>query len=257
MVEGYARFRPPVHPLIIRRIGQFLRIQEPFPVALDIGCGTGLSTRALKPLSHQQIGIEPSRSMLAWASSIAPDCFYVNGTAEILPFANCSIDLITAAGSLNWLVLHRFFTDASRILKSHGLIVVYDFGPGREFTDSELLSNWFKRFVERYPIPFCPEINSTVLQRESIGFRLHRCEDFQYPLTMAPGDYLNYILTETNVDSAIQKGISRDEIRRWCKDTLNPIFQGTPQTVLFRGFIACLARSADSDSDEELQGLGK
>jgi predicted TPR repeat methyltransferase len=38
-----------------------------------------------------------------------------------------SLDLIAAAGSLNYVALDRFFPEAARILAPNGLLLAYDF----------------------------------------------------------------------------------------------------------------------------------
>jgi predicted TPR repeat methyltransferase len=48
--ERYAKGRPYFHPQIINRIQAYLSLTEPVARALDVGCGTGLSTIALKAI---------------------------------------------------------------------------------------------------------------------------------------------------------------------------------------------------------------
>ena len=79
--EGYAQWRPAVHPHVVERI---VRRVGPVSRALDIGCGTGLSTRALRPLAGDVTGMEPYVAMLRWSRSIAPEASFVAGAAEEL-----------------------------------------------------------------------------------------------------------------------------------------------------------------------------
>jgi predicted TPR repeat methyltransferase len=51
------------------RIGETLRLQSRVPRALDVGCGTGLSTLPLTCLAHTAIGMDPARHMVAAAES--------------------------------------------------------------------------------------------------------------------------------------------------------------------------------------------
>jgi ubiquinone/menaquinone biosynthesis C-methylase UbiE len=53
--------------------------------------------------------------MLKWASMIAPSAGFVVGTAEAIPLCDHSVDLITAAGSLNYANLDLFFPEAARV----------------------------------------------------------------------------------------------------------------------------------------------
>jgi ubiquinone/menaquinone biosynthesis C-methylase UbiE len=105
LAAGYALSRPAVHPLVIERIDQHLRpgtdkLQpgQKIARALDVGCGSGLSTQPLDRLAVQAFGIDVAESMLAWASSVAPHAHFAAGRAEALPIRSASIGLITAAG---------------------------------------------------------------------------------------------------------------------------------------------------------------
>ena len=100
MAAGYAMSRPAVHPRIIERITKLIPLANPVERALDVGCGVGLSTRPLQQIARFCLGIEPSEAMLKWAPKIAPGAALAVGRAEALPVCSRSIDLITAAGSL-------------------------------------------------------------------------------------------------------------------------------------------------------------
>ncbi len=72
MAAGYATSRPPVHPRVIEQVYQELGRTEPFQRALDVGCGAGVSTRALIGFARNCIGLEPAETMLKWAAALAP-----------------------------------------------------------------------------------------------------------------------------------------------------------------------------------------
>src|SRR5215831_9523170 len=131
MAAGYATFRPAVHVRVMEQVYRQLGRTEPFPVALDIGCGAGVSTKALSGFVRRCIGLEPVESMLKWAPMIAPLAEFAVGTAEAIALRDHSVDLITAAGSLNYADLNLFFVEAARVVTRDGVLVVYDFSPGR------------------------------------------------------------------------------------------------------------------------------
>ena len=60
MAAGYAKSRPEVHPHIIERARKHLPVPLPVAHALDVGCGAGLSTRALQTIARHALGIDPS-----------------------------------------------------------------------------------------------------------------------------------------------------------------------------------------------------
>jgi SAM-dependent methyltransferase len=237
MASGYATSRPPVHPRVLALA--FAHFQRRFPLALDIGCGAGLSTAALSPYAERIIGLEPNLSMLKWATGAA----FVCATAEAIPLPDRSIHLITAAGSLNYVDLDRFFPEASRVLAACGMLLVYDFSPGHTFQDSPTLDEWFSEFHRRYPPPRdeARELNPRILAGITPHFRLQASQQFEIGLSLTRDFYEDYVMTETNVAAAVRAGVSPDEIRQWCHRTLGPIWRGCEREVLFRGYFACLA----------------
>ena len=153
MAVGYARSRPPVHPRVVEMAFAALGRTSPFQRALDVGCGAGVSTRALERFATYRTGLEPAEAMLHFAAQVAPGAEFVVGAAEALPLANGALDLIAAAGSLNYVDLARFFAEASRVLTTDGVLLVYDFAAGKSFCDTCKLDEWFAEFFARYPPP--------------------------------------------------------------------------------------------------------
>lgn len=242
MAAGYARSRPAVHARIIDRLRAWLALPGPVARALDIGCGAGLSTAAVRADARQLIGIDPSVAMLRHAGAVAPGARFVAAAAESLPLADRSIDLMTAAGSLNWVDLARFFPEVARVLAPAGSLAIYDFAAGRERRGDNRLERWFAEFQRRYPSPPALAISPETLTLDPYGLRLTQHESFFVGLELDPDFYLDYILTETNVAEAVRTGVPHEEIRAWCQDTLTPAFPVRGE-VLFRAYLALVRRS--------------
>jgi SAM-dependent methyltransferase len=243
MAAGYANFRPPVHRRIIELAHARLQPHERFRRALDVGCGAGISTKALEGFADHCIGIEPAEPMLQWSAGLAPKADFAVGTAEQIPIGAHSVDLITAAGSLNYANLDLFFPEARRVLTSTGVLIVYDFQAGRTFRDSNSLDDWFANFISRYPWPpnEARTISPQILIQLDSGFRMQSHEWFQIPITLRPEFYLEYMMTETNVAFALRNGVPAQEIRSWCADTLRPVWDGgNHRDVVFNGYFACM-----------------
>ena len=236
MAAGYARFRPPIHRKILESA---LASWSVFDRALDVGCGAGASTHALAGFAHFTIGMETVAAMLEGISGC------MAGAAEAIPLSDRSIDLITAAGSLNYVDLELFFGEAVRVLRENGLLVVYDFEPGRSFPESTKLDEWFQAFTTRYPWPphEAQELNPEILSDCATGFRMKSAERFELAIPLAREFYLEYMLTETNVAFALQNGMTREDVRAWCVEKLDDFWSSGEREIVFRGYYACLSKT--------------
>jgi SAM-dependent methyltransferase len=243
MAAGYALSRPPVHPRVVERAFPALSPGTAFQRALDVGCGAGISTEALTAVAKHRIGLEPAHAMLQWAPRVSPEADFLVGEAEALPLRARSVDLIAAAGSLNYANLDRFFPEAARVLAPGGELLVYDFSPGRSFVHNHRLDDWFEAFMQRYPAPVYEgrTLSPELLAPLATGLHLRAAEHFEIPVTLNPSFYLDYMLTETNVAAAVRSGTPLEEIRRWCAMTLAPVWEDTARPVIFRGYFACFA----------------
>ena len=242
IAAGYATARPQVHPQIIARLREWRR-GAGVDLAADIGCGGGLSTRALLDVATRCVGFDPSEAMIRAARQASPGARFMVASAEAMPLASRAVDLLTAAGSLNYVpALDVVWAEARRVLTGQGLLAVYDFSTGRSFADGTELDGWFESFIARYPYlpsrarPLSPESLSTVAE----GFAVARAETFDVLIPMTCESYVSYVLTETNVHHAVRGGAPFDAVRSWCATTLSPLFAGRVRMVTFRAYLACL-----------------
>ncbi|MDR3701792.1 MAG: methyltransferase domain-containing protein [Candidatus Sulfopaludibacter sp.] len=224
---------------VYRQLGR----TAPFQRALDIGCGAGVSTKALTGFARGCIGLDPMEAMLKWASTIAPSAAFVVGTAEAIPLCGHSVELITAAGSLNYANLDLFFPEAARALTRDGVLVVYDFSPGRHFRDTTGLEEWFSSFYSRYPPPVheARNLSPEILAGMNSGFRVRSHRPFEIGITLTPAFYVDYMMTETNVAAAVRRAVPHSEIKSWCTETLVPVWNSPEREVLFRGYFVCMS----------------
>ncbi len=240
LAAAYARDRPPIHEQILRAA----RLGRRADLALDIGCGAGLSTAALAPLTRRAIGLEPISTMLKHRRTVAPHASFVIGQAERLPFAAGSFDLVSAAGSLNYADLPSALAEIARVLTRDGTFLLYDFSTGRRSVSGDELADWFDSFEQRFPWPPGWEpLDVRELPLATYGLRLLDYTDLEIRLPMGLDAYLRYMLSEANVDDAIARGACSDEqARAWCLETLKPVFADGEVTVVIPGYIATLAR---------------
>jgi hypothetical protein len=132
------------------------------------------------------------------------------------------------------------------VLMPGGVLVIYDFSPGKSFRDTAGLDDWFADFCARYPAPTgeSRHLNPAILARLNSGFHLGAHRDFEIGLPLTRSFYIDYMLTETNVASAVRSGTDHTAIRAWCEETLARVWTGAEREVLFRGYFACMERDS-------------
>ena len=68
--------------------------------------------------------------------------------------------------------------------------------------------------------------------------------DVETRLPMSLDAYLRYVLSETNVDSAVARGDSdATAAGEWCRRTLAPVFAHGDVDVVFPGYVAVMSRT--------------
>ncbi len=140
--ERYTKGRPFFHLLIIRRIKEFLSLAEPISSALDVGCGTGLSTIALREIAQNVIGVDASAEMIALAPRENGIEYFVS-PAENLPFDENEFDIITLSQVIHWLDRDKFLSEANRVLRPNGWLVAYDNYFSGKMTDNTKFHRWY------------------------------------------------------------------------------------------------------------------
>lgn len=107
LAAAYDRYRPSYPPEAVRAILDGLRVPAR---AVDIGAGTGISTRLLVDAGATAIAIEPNAEMRALALQYGLDVRAATAYATDLPDA--SADVVTAFQAFHWFenaaALHEF-----------------------------------------------------------------------------------------------------------------------------------------------------
>jgi len=245
VAEGYANHRPFYHPLVMEKIRQHINLKGKCNNALDIGCGTGLSTIALKELADNVTGIDSSEEMIAMANTYRDDQItYHHGPAEKLPFDEESFDLITVCGAINWIDRTRFFPEAKRVLNEQGWVILYDNFITDRMRENVAYTQWYQeQFLSRYPKPPRDETPLTTTECEGYGFHFKQ-EEYTNELVWSREEYIEFILTQSNVIVAVDMGDETlREARSWMHATLASIVSEVEKgTFLFGGNIWYMKR---------------
>jgi SAM-dependent methyltransferase len=213
-------------------------------LALDVGCGAGVSTIELmrRGAAVHVLGVDPSLAMIRTARRHVEGASFVLASAEALPVRSETVGLITAAGSLNYADIPAFFSETERVLSPEGLLVVYDFGSGRCSAQCAELAPWYAEMLRRWPKPNegVREVGQATF--ESAPMHLIAHETFTVSIDFELDGYLDYLMTESNVGAAVRRGAALSDIRSWCEESLRPFFQRS-LSVEFESYYACLGQT--------------
>lgn len=123
--KHYGAYRPPIHSKILKQALLSCGKLE-FHYGVDIGCGTGLSSKALSDFCTEVLGVEPSSEMLSQTEP-SKNISYIQSTGEHIPIEEHSSDIVTFAGSLSYAKSDALVTELVRVCRPESVIVAYDF----------------------------------------------------------------------------------------------------------------------------------
>jgi len=239
----YADHRPYFHAII----ADWLRAHIGVPVsnALDVTCGTGQSTYALRDLAQNIVGIDISPAMLAHVPRTASlNCAIAS--AERLPFATDCFDLVTVGLAYHWLDQSRFLMEAERVLRPGGHLAIYNNGFRGRISGDDTFATWFtSAYLGRFPSPPRASAALTGVAAAQHGLCLELREQFSNVADFSLDELVGYLTSQSNVIARIENGHETlDEIQQWLSTTLLPLFGAGRRSFLFGGWIWYLSKPA-------------
>lgn len=96
-------------------------IKTDMPTTLDVGCGTGISTRELRRHLFEVIGSDKDDVMICTARKNSPEISYVIAPANKLPFDSKKFDIVTAFTAFHWFNNEESLDEIKRVLKTDGI----------------------------------------------------------------------------------------------------------------------------------------
>lgn len=124
----YNIYRPKPPEALIKTL-KSLRKMDKLQLVLDLGSGTGLSTRLWAPYADKVIGIEPSIDMIneAEKNTIESNVEYVKSDGHKTIFNDQCADIITASSSIHWMEPDLIVKEVIRLLKNGGVFGFYGY----------------------------------------------------------------------------------------------------------------------------------
>lgn len=97
-------------------------------LVVDIGCGTGLSTRIWTGRARRVIGVDPSTDMLAQARTATRSraIEFRQGFSHDTGLPAACADIVTASQCLHWMPPEPTFREVARVLRKGGVFAALD-----------------------------------------------------------------------------------------------------------------------------------
>jgi SAM-dependent methyltransferase len=126
--EHYDRYRPAPPAALLDVLTAYARVDRPVLV-VDLGSGTGLSTRAWAARAEEVVGVEPNARMKAVAEQRThePNVRYVEAYADATGLPAERADLVTCSQSFHWMDAEPTLAEAARLLRPGGVFAAYDY----------------------------------------------------------------------------------------------------------------------------------
>jgi SAM-dependent methyltransferase len=127
--ECYHAHRPTPPAVVIEFLSRMAGTPCP-RLVVDLGSGTGLSTRIWDGHAETVIGIEPNADMRARSEGAAPESRtalrYEDGLSTATGLPDDCADVVTCSQSLHWMEPEPTFAEAARILRPGGVFAAID-----------------------------------------------------------------------------------------------------------------------------------
>jgi SAM-dependent methyltransferase len=125
---GYDANRPSPPQALLVLLCLEAQVERP-RLVVDLGSGTGLSTRAWADRADEVIGVEPSEQMRLRAEDAteATHVRYVQAFADQTGLPDGSADIVTCSQSFHWMEPGPTLAEVARILRPGGVFAAYDY----------------------------------------------------------------------------------------------------------------------------------
>ena len=249
--ERYSKGRPYFHSNTISHIQKQLNLDNKLDKALDIACGTGLSTKALLDIAVNVYGTDTSEEMLKWALS-KDKIKYSIAQAENQPFSNNEFNLITVCSGVHWFNIDKFLVEANRLLTTNGWLVLYDNYFISEMQDINSFSKWYPEvYLKKFPAP--KRNNSYNWSNDNLiskNFILDNEIEFKNPITYTKDELILYFTTQSNITAIIDsEQMTYSEVEEWLNKELIQFYStDNTRTINFGNWVKYLRRNIQKPS---------
>ncbi|MGV3525197.1 MAG: class I SAM-dependent methyltransferase [Candidatus Sericytochromatia bacterium] len=214
--EDYQRFRQPIPATMLQALKRLAGLPL-LERVVDLGAGTGLSTRAWAEDAQEIIGVEPESDMLtrAQAHTPQPHIRYLQRYAHDTGLPSDTADIVCAASAIHWMEPVATLREVLRILRPQGLFAFV--GPSHPPLSPSLVIDaaYFELFrvVARWehllpPVEKWSWNDFSALIEAQKCFALKRFFSVHQALEWTAQDYLNWLSTVPQLQRLVSQGPS-------------------------------------------------
>jgi SAM-dependent methyltransferase len=221
--EPYDRHRPQPPARLAELLTRLARVTVP-DLVVDLGSGTGLSTRYWADKARAVIGIEPTAEMRAQAEARtpAPNVSYRAGFSHHTGLPDRCADVVFCMQSLHWMDPLPTFTEAARILRPGGVFAAcdYDWPPATGVWEADAAWEECARRCERLEKEH--GVDAGLLRWDKPGHLARMAESGAFRFTrevllhhVDEGDAARFhglFLTQGHVSVLLRKGVPASEL---------------------------------------------
>lgn len=239
IAQGY-KDRPFLHGQVIDRFQRDVT-DKMFVNGLDVGCGAGLSSRALRRICNHVTGADLSSEMIAVArEACKPEQEYefIVSKAEELPAPREKYDIVTGAGVIPWVDRDAFLNNLKSVIQEHGYVFLYDFWISDQMKGSGNYSAWWHdAYLKEFPKPFRDESIWTQRDVAPYGFSMLDQVTYELEYEFDRASFIRFMMLQSNVSAKIEGGEkSLEEVQKWFETSLATVFGGERKTLIFTGY---------------------
>ena len=239
IAEGYAKDRPFLHPQVFDKLREDLNISGIFSHGLDVGCGAGFSTKALKQVCEKVTGTDIAEEMIKVCEVLYPEDgykFFCSG-AETVAAPENTFDIVSAAGVINWIDEDAFLSNLQKIMCDNGLLFIYDFWITDRMADNAEYTEWYQNcYLKEFPKPPRKEYRWT--QEMMPAFVLiEKQVDVELSYEFDLDSFIRFMMIQSNVNVQIEQGKRTEaDVRQWFYETLTPLWGEGKHILMFEGY---------------------
>lgn len=234
---GYAK-RPWLHKNVILKLAE--NIGSSFQNGLDVGCGAGLSTKALRLIAKKVTGTDISEDMISVCHELYKEDdsyeFYV-AKAEETKQVDADYDIVTAAGVINWVDKEAFLDNVKSVMAKDGKLVIYDFWITNMMKENSAYTSWYdNEYLIKFPKPRRNEdVWTSKDMPENMNMKYQKEYDVTYDFSLE--EFIDFMMIQSNVNVKIaNKEITEADARAWFQKSLNNIFINVKEELIFHGY---------------------